>query len=171
MFPQRPLSEWEQYLVFGPAEEAAPVDEDVLYDGQVAKRAVEYLDGFGEEKGGASFFGGGVYSSRIRLTLRRRNILIFMSGRRSSLRSTRSGREGHPRWRSMVREKSGGILISRKKGGFSEANQRETKHAYYACISYIDAQIGRVMEALEKSPYADNTIVVLWSDHGYHLGE
>jgi hypothetical protein len=50
MFPQRPLSEWAQYLVFGPAEEAAPVDDDVLYDGQVAKRAVEYLESFGEKK-------------------------------------------------------------------------------------------------------------------------
>lgn len=44
-------------------------------------------------------------------------------------------------------------------------------HGYLACISYADAMIGRVLDALEASPYADNTIVVLWSDHGYHLGE
>ena len=44
-------------------------------------------------------------------------------------------------------------------------------HGYLANISYADAMIGRVLDALEKSPYADNTIVVLWSDHGYHLGE
>ncbi|MEK9633301.1 MAG: sulfatase-like hydrolase/transferase, partial [Opitutae bacterium] len=44
-------------------------------------------------------------------------------------------------------------------------------HGYLACISYADAMLGRVLDALEKSPYADNTIVVLWSDHGYHLGE
>ncbi|MEM9479324.1 MAG: sulfatase [Verrucomicrobiota bacterium] len=44
-------------------------------------------------------------------------------------------------------------------------------HGYLACISYADAMMGRVLDALEKSPYADNTIVVLWSDHGYHLGE
>ena len=78
---------------------------------------------------------------------------------------------GAPRWRSMVREKSGGILISRKKGGFSEANQRETKHAYYACISYIDAQIGRVMEALERNGLAENTLVVLWIDHGSTINQ
>ncbi len=58
-----------------------------------------------------------------------------------------------------------------KGGGCSEANQRETKHAYYACISYIDAEIGQVMEALERNGLAENTLVVLWSDHGYHLGE
>jgi arylsulfatase A-like enzyme len=44
-------------------------------------------------------------------------------------------------------------------------------HGYLANISYADAMIGRVLDALEASPYAKNTIVVLWSDHGYHLGE
>ncbi len=44
-------------------------------------------------------------------------------------------------------------------------------HGYPAHISYADAMIGRVLDALEESPYAENTIVVLWSDHGYHLGE
>ena len=43
--------------------------------------------------------------------------------------------------------------------------------AYLACISYSDAQVGRILDALEAGPNADNTIVVLWSDHGYHLGE
>ncbi len=44
-------------------------------------------------------------------------------------------------------------------------------HGYLACISYADAMLGRVLDALDASPYADNTIVVLWSDHGYHHGE
>jgi len=44
-------------------------------------------------------------------------------------------------------------------------------HGYLACISYADAMMGRILDALETSPYAGNTIVVLWSDHGYHLGE
>lgn len=43
--------------------------------------------------------------------------------------------------------------------------------AYMACVAFVDAQIGKVLEALEKSKYAKNTIVVLWADHGYHLGE
>ena len=48
---------------------------------------------------------------------------------------------------------------------------RNAIHGYLACISYADAMLGRVLSALETSPYADNTIVVLWSDHGYHHGE
>jgi arylsulfatase A-like enzyme len=53
-----------------------------------------------------------------------------------------------------------------------ETNQwRDVVQAYLACIAFVDAQIGRVLDALENSEYANNTIVVLWSDHGYHLGE
>lgn len=45
------------------------------------------------------------------------------------------------------------------------------RRGYMACSNFTDDNVGRVLDALEKSPYADNTIVVLWSDHGYHLGE
>ena len=40
-----------------------------------------------------------------------------------------------------------------------------------AAISFADQMLGRLFDALDNSPYADNTIVVLWSDHGWHLGE
>jgi arylsulfatase A-like enzyme len=48
---------------------------------------------------------------------------------------------------------------------------RNILHAYLACTSFVDHQVGRVLKALEASPYRDNTIVVLFSDNGYHLGE
>ncbi len=47
---------------------------------------------------------------------------------------------------------------------------RSAVHAYLASISFADAQIGQLMDALRNSPFAENTIVVLWSDHGWHLG-
>jgi arylsulfatase A-like enzyme len=43
--------------------------------------------------------------------------------------------------------------------------------AYLACVSFVDYEIGRLIEALDKSDHADNIIIVLWSDHGYRLGE
>ncbi len=43
--------------------------------------------------------------------------------------------------------------------------------SYLACVSFVDDQVGKVLNALEASPYADNTYVVLFSDHGFHLGE
>ena len=42
--------------------------------------------------------------------------------------------------------------------------------AYMACVAFIDDQVGTVLDALEASPYADNTVVVLTSDHGFHVG-
>ncbi|MCP4172309.1 MAG: sulfatase [Fuerstiella sp.] len=52
------------------------------------------------------------------------------------------------------------------------ANQwKNIVRSYLACTSFVDSQVGRVLQALEKSGKADNTIVVLWSDHGWHLGE
>jgi arylsulfatase A-like enzyme len=52
-----------------------------------------------------------------------------------------------------------------------QAQWKQGVQAYLASIHFADAMLGRVLDALEKSPHRDNTIVVLWSDHGWHLGE
>jgi arylsulfatase A-like enzyme len=49
--------------------------------------------------------------------------------------------------------------------------QRSLTHAYLASISFVDHCVGIVLEALKTSPHAENTLIVLWSDHGFHLGE
>lgn len=49
--------------------------------------------------------------------------------------------------------------------------QKKAVGGYYAAVSYMDAQVGKVLDALERSGQADNTIVIFTSDHGYHLGE
>ena len=54
---------------------------------------------------------------------------------------------------------------------YSPTYRRELVHAYHACVALIDDCIGQVLDKLDASPYADNTIVVLCSDHGWHLGE
>ena len=52
-----------------------------------------------------------------------------------------------------------------------EGKWKDAVRAYLACISFADRMVGYVLDALERSSYADNTVVVLWSDHGWHLGE
>jgi len=61
--------------------------------------------------------------------------------------------------------------ISDHEGLTKAGKWRYAVQAYLACVSFADAQVGRLLDALDESPYADNTIICLWSDHGYHLGE
>jgi iduronate 2-sulfatase len=57
------------------------------------------------------------------------------------------------------------------KGAVDEETQRTLIHGYYAATSYMDAQVGKVIEALDELGLANNTVVVLWGDHGWHLGD
>jgi arylsulfatase A-like enzyme len=63
----------------------------------------------------------------------------------------------------------GDHIAMQQKGG--EKIWKEAIRAYMANISFADAQLGRLLDALEKSRYKANTAIVLWSDHGWHLGE
>ena len=53
----------------------------------------------------------------------------------------------------------------------TEAEARRLIHGYHACVSFVDSQVGRVLDELDRLGLADSTVVVLWADHGYHLGE
>lgn len=57
------------------------------------------------------------------------------------------------------------------EGPVSDEYARTLRHAYFACVSYIDAQVGKLMDELDKQGLAENTIVVVWGDHGWHLGD
>lgn len=58
-----------------------------------------------------------------------------------------------------------------ESGPLDEAKARQLIHGYYAATSYMDAQLGRVLEALDELQLTGNTIIVLWGDHGWHLGD
>lgn len=76
---------------------------------------------------------------------------------------------------------SGGQALLKQKAwfwkGMLKAEQetpgawRDAVRAYQACAGFADAQVGRLLDALDASGRADSTVIVLWSDHGYHLGE
>lgn len=58
-----------------------------------------------------------------------------------------------------------------KTGPVSDQMARTLIRGYYACVSYTDAQIGRLLDALEENGLSENTVVALWGDHGWNLGE
>jgi iduronate 2-sulfatase len=58
-----------------------------------------------------------------------------------------------------------------KTGPIGEDLARILLHGYYACVSYVDAQIGLMLDALAKASVRENTIIIVWGDHGWHLGD
>ncbi len=68
-----------------------------------------------------------------------------------------------------------GVKIAKPKGDhvkiIKSGRWAEAVQAYLATINFTDVQVGRLLDALDASPYKDNTIICLWSDHGWHLGE
>jgi iduronate 2-sulfatase len=80
--------------------------------------------------------------------------------------------EGAPEYATKSwNELEGYIDIPKDTSTLTAEKIQELRHGYYACISYIDAQIGRILDRLEALNLSGNTIICLWGDHGFHLGE
>ena len=58
-----------------------------------------------------------------------------------------------------------------ENGLINTEKQRELIHGYYACVSYIDAQVGKILDAVKENNLLENTTIILWGDHGWHLGD
>lgn len=157
----------------GTATEAVEAPDNAYQDGQVAQAAIEALQSM---KGKPFFLAVGFKRPHLPFTAPKKYWDLYeRTG--IPLPPDRTPPECTPEeaalrydWQPHSGELRGYTDMP-SSGPVSLEKSLELIHGYYACVSYVDAQIGRVLEALKQLGLEERTIVVLWSDHGYHLGE
>ena len=144
--------------------EALDVPDEAYYDGRVAREAVRVLE---EVKEGPFFLAVGFWKPHAPFNAPKRYWDLY---ERDAFRVFDGNRpEGAPEEAFHQSTEVLGPPATVKKPSLEEA--AEMRRGYFANISYLDAQVGKVLDALDRSGQADRTIVVFLSDHGYHLGE
>jgi iduronate 2-sulfatase len=144
--------------------ESRDVPDEAYYDGQVANEAIRVLN---EIKDKPFFLALGMWKPHAPFNAPKKYWDLYDRAKLPPLNPARP--EGAP---EIAFHKSTEILGPPDKQVPPTPEQSaEIRHGYFANISYMDAQIGKVIDALEKLGLADNTIVIFISDHGYHLGE
>ncbi|SHI30391.1 sulfatase [Aquimarina spongiae] len=155
----------------GPAYEKADVPDYFYEDGYNALLAKETLKELKEKNSGKPFFLGVGFKKPHLDWLAPKKYWDMYTPENIKLSSQTEGPENgaamglHPSFELRVRS---GIP---KKGKINDSLARVLKHAYLSSVTYIDAQIGKVIQTLEELDLRENTIILLWSDHGWHLGE
>jgi iduronate 2-sulfatase len=138
---------------------ASPAPDEAHTDGKVAAETIALLEKY---KDRPFFIGAGFYRPHCPFIAPRRYFDLYPLDRIAAPAFTPGELEGIPRaaWFTMP-----------PNWDVPPDGLRETIRAYYASISFLDANVGRVLDALERLGLADRTIVVFMSDHGYHLGD
>lgn len=170
--PDGDVWSYAKTLKRGIAWEAPDVPDDAYADGRVAAKAARRLD---ELKEGTKpfFLAVGFARPHLPFSVPKRYWNLYD---RATL--PLPSYEEMPRNAPPYAGKVGGEINAYspldpkvREKDYPEALKRTLIHGYYAGVSYVDAQIGKVLDELDRTGLAKNTIVVLWGDHGYHLGD
>jgi len=164
--------EQAQYgLATGPAYECADVPDQTYADGYNTDLAIATLKNMLKENPGKPFFLGlGFHKPHLNWIAPQKYWDLYKEDKIPLATETNAPENGaamglHASFELRVRH---GIP---KDGPIDTVMARTLKHAYLACVSYIDAQLGRMIDALEEAGVRENTIIVVWGDHGWHLGD
>ena len=142
-----------------------PHKDEEKGDWQVASWAVEQLEGEIQEP---FFLSAGFFLPHVPLYATQKWFDLYPEDSLELPPMLREDRDDTPRFSWYLHWK----LPEPRLRFLEESGEWKNKvRSYLASISFVDSQVGRVLDALEASGHADDTIVVLWSDHGYHLGE
>ncbi len=157
-------------LVQGPAYESADVPDQAYRDGYNTDLAIATIKELAENGDKPFFLGLGFYKPHLNFVAPKRYWDLYDPAEIPLATQTDAPLDGaamglHPSFELRVRH---GIP---KYGPIDDELARTLRHAYLACVSYIDAQVGRMIEALEEAGLRENTIIIVWGDHGWHLGD
>ena len=151
----------------GPAWEGADANDSEYPDGRTADAAIATLR---ELKGKPFFFGVGFIKPHLPFVAPKKYFDLY-----DPAKLTLTDTPNPPKDAPTIARHSSFELRTRTQvpttGPIDEATSRELLRAYYACASFVDAQIGRVLAELDALGLRENTIIVVWGDHGWHLGE
>lgn len=159
----------------GAAFESPDVEDDAYADGRVADETIRRLRAAKARRddGGAPFFiAAGFARPHLPFSAPKKYWDLYEA---SELPMPQF--EDLPKGAPAVAGKRGGEISNYKPvpesrtATYSEELKRSLIHGYYASTSFVDAQIGKVLDELRSSALSENTIVVLWGDHGFHLGD
>jgi len=136
---------------------ASPAPDEQHTDGKVAAETIALLE---KNKDRPFFIGAGFYRPHCPFIAPRKYFDLYPLDRIEAPRAAPGSLQPPAAWFTVP-----------PNWGVGEEGQRMTIQAYYASISFLDANVGRLLDALDRLKLADNTIIVFMSDHGYHLGE
>lgn len=156
--------------VRGPATESADVPDTTYSDGLIAVEAVKRLRAFQGNPEQPFFLAVGFLKPHLPFVAPKRYWDLYDPSA-LPMPELNDGPDGAPGYAKT----NGGELRNYSdmpdKGMIDPATTRNLIHGYYAATSYTDAQIGQILDALNQLKLAENTIVALWGDHGWHLGD
>lgn len=143
------------------------VPDSALQDGQVADRAVRALR---RMQGEPFFLAVGFQKPHLPFTAPKRYFDLYD---RSAIQLAKDPARpaGAPELAFTRSNELRGYTDIPDEGPISDAKARELLHGYYAATSYMDAQVGRVLDAVREQGLEESTVVLLFGDHGWHLGE
>ena len=156
--------------VRGPAFESADVPDAQYRDHQTATKAIEYLNRFSKEHESPFFLAVGFYKPHLPFCAPKKywDLYDFDSIDLPENYGPPTGApEGAVHTSGELRAYSGIV----PRGMVDRETARRLIHGYYACVSFIDAQLGRLLATLDETGLSQDTIIVLWGDHGWQLGE
>jgi len=156
----------------GAAWEHLDVDDETYADGRVAKRAVERLEEL-NRRNQPFFLAVGFARPHLPFSVPKKYWDLY-----NPLDIPLPEMQSHPENSlAFANKRDGeiaqyrGIPYAAEEDPFPDTLTRKLIHGYYAGVSYVDAQIGKVLDELKRTGLDKNTIIVLWGDHGYLLGE